>query len=133
MIIIRDKKIKNLVEDICNEHHGSSVHQDSNIGYLWYMYVNGSKQGTFKPFMFMAELNLLVATGYVTEDEKQRMLGMMLSQDEDNFNLMAYSIIHFRNQRIKDMGLYVLDNEKYSNIDYLTDVLSREMFKPSIV
>jgi len=46
---------------------------------------------------------------------------------------MAYSIIHFRNQRIKDMGLYVLDNEKYSNIEYLTDVLSREMFKPSIV
>ena len=133
MIIVKDKKIKNLIEDICKEHHGSSVHQDSNIGYLWYMYVNGSKQGMFKPFMFLAELNLLVATGYVTEDEKQRMLGMMLSQDEDNFNLMAYSIIHFRNQRVKDMGLYVLDNEKYSNIEYLTDVLSREMFKPSIV
>lgn len=130
MIIIRDKKIKNLVENICNEHHGSSVQQDSNIGYLWYMYVNGSKQGTFKPFMFMAELNLLVATGYITEDEKQRMLGMMLSQDEDNFNLMAYSIIHFRNQRVKDKGLYTLDNKNYSEIDYLVDVLSPEIFKP---
>jgi hypothetical protein len=128
MIVVKDKKLKNLVEEICNEHHNSSVQQDSNIGYLWYMYVNGSKQGAFKPFMFLAELNLLVATGYVTEDEKQRMLGMMLSQDEDNFNLMAYSILHFRNQRIKDKGLYKSDNEKYSNIDYLTHIFNPELF-----
>jgi hypothetical protein len=80
--------------------------------------------------MFLAELNLLVATGYVTEDEKQRMLGMMLSQDEDNFNLMAYSIIHFRNQRLKDKGLYELGNQNYKSIEYLTDVLQPEMFKP---
>jgi hypothetical protein len=128
MIVVKDKKLKNLVEEICNEHHNSSVQQDSNIGYLWYMYVNGSKQGAFKPFMFLAELNLLVATGYVTEDEKQNMLGMMLSQDEDNFNLMAYSILHFRNQRIKDKGLYKSDNEKYSNIDYLTHIFNPELF-----
>ena len=128
MIIVKDKKLKNLVEEICNEHHNSSVQQDSNIGYLWYMYVNGSKQGMVKPFMFLAELNLLVATGYVTEDEKQNMLGMMLSQDEDNFNLMAYSILHFRNQRIKDKGLYKSDNEKYSNIDYLTHIFNPELF-----
>jgi glutamine phosphoribosylpyrophosphate amidotransferase len=128
MIVVKDKKLKNLVEEICNEHHNSSVQQDSNIGYLWYMYVNGSKQGTFKPFMFLAELNLLVATGYVTEDEKQNMLGMMLSQDEDNFNLMAYSILHFRNQRIKDKGLYKSDNEKYSDIDYLTHIFNPELF-----
>jgi hypothetical protein len=128
MIVVKDKKLKNLVEEICNEHHNSSVQQDSNIGYLWYMYVNGSKQGMVKPFMFLAELNLLVATGYVTEDEKQNMLGMMLSQDEDNFNLMAYSILHFRNQRIKDKGLYKSDNEKYSNIDYLTHIFNPELF-----
>ena len=128
MIVVKDKKLKNLVEEICNEHHNSSVQQDSNIGYLWYMYVNGSKQGMFKPFMFLAELNLLVATGYVTEDEKQNMLGMMLSQDEDNFNLMAYSILHFRNQRIKDKGLYKSDNEKYSDIDYLTHIFNPELF-----
>lgn len=128
MIVVKDKKLKNLVEEICNEHYKSSIHQDSNIGYLWYMYVNGSKQGMFKPFMFLAELNLLVATGYVTEDEKQNMLGMMLSQDEDNFNLMAYSILHFRNQRIKDKGLYKSDNEKYSDIDYLTHIFNPELF-----
>jgi hypothetical protein len=128
MIVVKDKKLKNLVEEICNEHHNSSVQQDGNIGYLWYMYVNGSKQGMFKPFMFLAELNLLVATGYVTEDEKQNMLGMMLSQDEDNFNLMAYSILHFRNQRIKDKGLYKSDNEKYSDIDYLTHIFNPELF-----
>lgn len=128
MIIIKDKKIKNLIEDICNEHHGSSVHIDSNIGYLWYMYTNGSKQGTFKPFMFLAELNLLVATGYVTEDEKQNMLGMMLSEDEDNWNLVSYSILHFRNQRIKDKGLYKKDNENYNSIDYLMHIFNPELF-----
>jgi hypothetical protein len=126
--IFRDIKITSLIENICHEHHMVCKVEDSNMGYLWYMYTHGTKKGSFKPFIFLSELNLLVKTEYITEDEKQNLLGMFLSSDDDNAYLTAYSIITLRDKRIKEMGLWTLDNEKYKDINYTTDIISPETF-----
>jgi hypothetical protein len=124
----KDQKITSLIENICHEHHMVCKVEDSNMGYLWYMYTHGTKKGSFRPFIFLSELNLLVKTGYITEDEKQNLLGMFLSSDDDNAYLTAYSIITLRDKRIKEMGLWTLDNEKYKDINYTTDIISPETF-----
>jgi hypothetical protein len=123
-----DPKIKGLIKDICNEHWGVAKPNDSNIGYLWYMYAAGTKAGNFRPFIFLSELNLLVKLGYVTEVEKDNMLGMLDSSDEDNANIMAYSLLTLRDNRIKDMGVWTTDNDKYTEIDYIRDVINIEIF-----
>ena len=126
--MFNDQKIRSLIENICHEHHMVCKVEDSNMGYLWHMYAHGTKKGTFRPFIFLSELNLLVKTGYITEDEKQNLLGMFLSKDDDNAYLTAYSIITLRNQRIEELGLWTLDNEKYKDINYTRDIISPEIF-----
>jgi len=124
----KDKKIISLIENICHEHHMVCKKEDSNMGYLWYLYTYGTKKGEFRPFIFLSEINLLVKTGYLTEVEKENLIGMLKSDDEDNAHLTGYSIITLRNQRIKDMGLWTLENEKYKDINYTRDVISPETF-----
>ena len=124
----KDPKLMKMVRDICNEHREVAKPTDSNIGYLWYMYASGTKEGTFRPFIFLAEINLLIKTGYVTAEEKDNMIKMLDSLDEDNAHLLAYSILTFRNQRIKDLGLWTPDNEKYKEIDYIRDVINIDLF-----
>jgi hypothetical protein len=126
--IFRDKKITSLIENICHEHHMVCKVGDSNMGYLWYMYTHGTKKGEFRPFIFLSEVNLLVKTGYFTEEEKNNLINMLSSNDDDNAHLTAYSIITLRNQRIKDMGLWTLENENYKDINYTKDVISPETF-----
>jgi len=126
--IFRDKKIVSLIENICHEHHMVCKVEDSNMGYLWYMYTHGTKKGEFRPFIFLSEVNLLVKTGYLTEIEKENLIGMLSSNDEDNAYLTGYSIITLRDKRIKEMGLWTIENEKYKDIDYTRDVISPETF-----
>jgi len=123
-----DPKIKGLIKDICNEHWEVAKSNDSNIGYLWYMYTKGTKVETFRPFIFLSELNLLVKTGYITEEEMNNMFGMLDSLDEDNANIMALSLLSLRNNRVKDLGIWTLDNEKYKKIDYIRDIINTEIF-----
>jgi len=130
--IFKDKKIKNLIENICNEHHMACKVEDSNMEYLWYMYTHGTKKGDFKPFIFLSELNLLVKMGYIIEEQKQNMLGMLLSDDDDNAHLTGYSIITLRNKRIKEMGLWTLDNVSYKDINYTIDIISPDTFLAKI-
>jgi hypothetical protein len=126
--IFRDKKITSLIENICHEHHMVCKVEDSNMGYLWYMYTHGTKKGDFRPFIFLSEVNLLVKTGYLTEIEKENLINMLKSNDEDNAHLTAYSIITLRNKRIEEMGLWTLENENYRDINYTRDVISPETF-----
>ena len=123
-----DKNIKELIRDICLEHSEICKVEDSNVGYLWYMYTHGTKTGDFKPFMFLAEINLLVATSMLFEDEKERLIEMMISEDKDNMFLVAMTILQLRNTRLKNYGLYTKDNEAYKSINYLTHVISPETF-----
>ena len=129
MIFFSDPKIKILIKDICNEHHVISKSHDSNIAYLWYMYTTGIKEGTFRPFIFLSELNLLVKLDYFSIEEKENMLGMLNSSDSDNANMVAYAIMHMRNKRLKDYGLWISDNEKYNHINYSTEIINTEIFK----
>ena len=124
----KDKKITSLIEEICNEHRGVCTVEDSNMGYLWYMYGKGTKKGDFRPFIFLSEINLLVKTGYLTEIEKENLIGMLKSDDEDNAHLTAYSIITLRNKRIEEMGLWTLVNENYKDVNYTRDIISPETF-----
>ena len=124
----KDSKIRNLIEHICYEHHSVCKVEDSNMGYLWYMYTHGHKKGEFRPFIFLSELNLLVKTGYITEDEKQNMLGMLVSDDDDNAHLTGYSILTLRTKRIEEMGLWTPDNLKYKDVNYTRDIINPEMF-----
>ena len=111
----KDKKIKNLINDICQEHGSVSKLEDSNMSYLWYMYSTGTKKGDFKPFIFLTE--------------KDNMLSMLLSQDEDNANITAYSILTLRNLRVKEKGLWTADNKNYKNFNYTSDIINPDFFK----
>ena len=127
--VFKDSKIMGLVRDICNEHRNvAETSNETNVGYLWNMYSLGHKKGDFKPFIFLAELNLLEITGYITEVESKNMMGMLRSQDEDNAHIVGYSILTLRTARIKEMGLWTSDNEKYSKIDYIRDVINTKTF-----
>lgn len=130
--VFKDPKLMEMIKDICNEHWQVSKPNDSNVGYLWYMYAAGNKKGEFRPFIFLSEINLLVKTGYITEVEKQNMLGMLISQDDDNAHLTGYSILTLRKKRVDEMGLWTHDNEKYSEIDYVRDVINTQMFNKLI-
>ena len=61
-----------------------------------------------------------------TEEEKQNMLGMLLSEDDDNAHLTGYSILTLRKKRIHDMGLWTLDNKKYKKLNYTSDIINPE-------
>jgi len=126
--LFRDKKITSLIENICHEHHMVCTVEDGNMGYLWYMYTHGTKKGDFRPFIFLSEINLLVKTGYLIEEEKNNLINMLSSNDDDNAHLTAYSIITLRNKRIEEMGLWTLENENYKDINYTRDVISPETF-----
>lgn len=127
--VFKDPKIMGLVRDICNEHTIiTKESNESNVNYLWHMYSLGHKKGDFKPFIFLAELNLLEITGYISEVESKNMVGMLKSQDEDNAHMVGYSILTLRNARIKEMGLWTSENEKYSGIDYIRDVINTKTF-----
>jgi len=126
--VFKDQKIRSLLENICHEHHGVCQVEDSNMGYLWHMYTYGTKKGNFRPFILLSEINLLVKLNYLTREESDNLINMLQSNDEDNAHLTAYSIITLRNQRIKDMGLWTLDNEKYKDINYTRDIISPETF-----
>ena len=124
---------KKLISNICAEHYTICKTEDSNLAYLWYMYVDGTKKGVFKPFIFIAECNLLKAVGLITEDEVKNLLGMFKSVDEDNFYLATLSINTLRKKRIKNFGLYIKDNPNYSQVDYTKDVINTVAFMTPLI
>lgn len=124
----KERKLEKLVRDICDEHLKISRIEDTNMGYLWYMYAEGTKKGDFKPFIFLAEINLLLATGYITEIGKENLIGMISSEDDDNLYLAAYSILTFREKRIKEKGEWIESNQKYFEINYTRDIINPELF-----
>ena len=128
IVQFKDTDLIKLVYNICKEHYAICNITDTNLGYLWYMYYKGKYKGYFKPFIFLAEVNLLVKLNYLTEDEKRNIIQLMISQDQDNMIMAGFSILTLRNQRIKELGEYTQDNKLYENINYSVDIIKPEDF-----
>ena len=124
------KEIEALTADIAAEHYEITKDVDSNLNYLWYMYHKGSKAGTFKPFVYMAELQLLKRMGYTNDKEVQSMIKMLESEDEDNIHLVTLAIKNFRDLRIQEYGEYSKTNKYYADIakNYAYEILNHEVF-----
>ena len=129
-----DKDIRTAMEaltaEIAAEHYEITQNVDSNLNYLWYMYHKGSKAGTFKPFVYMAELQLLKKMGYTNDLEVQNMIKMLESSDEDNIHLVTLAIKNYRNLRILEHGEYSKVNKEYWSVakNYAFEVLNHEVF-----
>ena len=128
IVQFKNANLIKLVNNICKEHYAICNITDTNLGYLWYMYYKGKYKGYFKPFIFLAEINLLVKLNYLTEDEKKNIIQLMISQDQDNMIIAGFSILTLRNQRIKELGEYTQDNKLYENINYSVDIIKPEDF-----
>lgn len=124
------KEIEALTAKIAEEHYEITEDVDSNLHYLWYMYHKGSKAGTFKPFVFMAELQLLKRMGYTNDTEVQNMIKMLESEDQDNVNLVTLVIKNYRDTRIQEYGEYSKTNKYYADIakNYAYEILNHEVF-----
>lgn len=124
------KEIEALTAKIAQEHYEITEDVDSNLHYLWYMYHKGSKAGTFKPFVFMAELQLLKRMGYTNDTEVQNMIKMLESEDQDNVNLVTLAIKNYRDLRIQEYGEYTKVNKHYADIakNYAYEILNHEVF-----
>ena len=124
------KGIEALTAWIAAEHYEITRDVDSNLNYLWYMYHKGSKAGTFKPFVYMAELQLLKRMGYTNDKEVQGMIKMLESEDEDNIHLVTLAIKNFRDLRIQEYGEYSKTNKYYADIakNYAYEILNHEVF-----
>lgn len=126
-----DKQFKELIEAIVDEHFQITQKNHKNLNYLWHMYKKGTKAGDYKPFMLMAEMQLLKEMGYISAEEIQNMLAMIDSEDEDNFNLVWLAVRTWRLSRIKEHGAYSSTNLfPYTNIEkeYSSKILNHEVF-----
>ena len=124
--------MKDLIAAIIQEHYFMTKKVDHNLHYLWYLYRDGTRAGEYRPFILMAEMQLLKELGYLTEDEVKNMCVMMESDDTDNLNLVYLSILNLRKQRIEDYGDYGKSNvtAPLHNIvqDYSHTIMSQELF-----
>lgn len=131
-IYIKIPEIKNLVNVIVKEHFYMTKEVDQNLHYLWHLYNHGSKAGDYRPFILLAEIQLLKVLDYITEDEAYNMSNMMQSEDIDNLNLVYFSILNMRKKRIEEHGEWGIGpaSARLSEIvkDYPHSVLSKELF-----
>ena len=122
--------MKALVKEIVEEHYNITEGVDGNLNYLWYMYHKGTKEGDWKPFIYMAELQLLKRFDYINDSEIQNLVGMMESEDEDNMSIVTLAITSLRNLRVKEHGIYNRAKKEYSKISevYPTEILNHDVF-----
>ena len=122
--------MKALVKEIVEEHYNITEGADGNLNYLWYMYHKGTKEGDWKPFIYMAELQLLKRFKYINDSEIQNLVSMMESEDEDNMSIVTLAIMCLRQLRVKEHGIYNKAKKEYSKIAevYTTEILNHDVF-----
>ena len=122
--------MKVLVKEIVEEHYNITEGADGNLNYLWYMYHKGTKEGNWKPFIYMAELQLLKRFKYINDSEIQNLVSMMESEDEDNMSIVTLAIMCLRQLRVKEHGIYNKAKKEYSKLAeiYPTEILNHEVF-----
>ena len=119
-----------LTAEIAKEHYAITEGVDQNLNYLWYMYHKGTKSGVFKPFVYMAELQLLKKMGYTNDEEIKNMFAMMESTDEENLHMVTLSVKSYRDLRHKEHGEYSKVNKAYIDVtkNYSYEILNHEVF-----
>lgn len=124
------REMEQLSAQIAEEHYNITDGVDQNLHYLWYMYHKGSKAGMFRPFVYMAELQLLKRMGYINDTEIKNMIRMLESEDKDNLHMVTLSIKNFRDLRLQEHGEYSKVNAAYWSIakNYAHEVLNHEIF-----
>jgi len=128
---IQSKGFKDFISMIVDEHYEMTRNVDNNLHYLWHLYRKGTKAGDYKPFILMAEMQLLKEMGYLSEDEIQNMWNMIDSKDEDNFNLVWMALRTLRLTRVHEHGEYgKRPTDVYTPIvkDYPSKILNHELF-----
>ena len=124
------KEMEELSAKIAEEHYNITDGVDQNLHYLWYMYHKGSKAGMFRPFVYMAELQLLKRMGYINDVEIKNMIQMLESDDKDNLHMVTLSIKNFRELRLQEHGEYSKVNQAYWKVakNYAHEILNHEIF-----
>ena len=126
-----EMRIKNLSKKICLEHFKiTDAPECNNLHMLWYMYVKGTKRGTYKPFVFLAELRLLQYLGYMDPDSVENAVRLLESPDKENWFVASQVIKFFRNERIKDLGEFDPTHGKYMMVrkEYESKILNQEVW-----
>lgn len=128
--MVQTKEQTNLISEIAEEHYGITDSTDANLNYLWWMYYKGVHKDNYRPFIYMAELQLLKSFNYINDKEIKNVVGMMDSKDLDNLHIVTLTITNLRNLRIKEHGKYSNENDKYFDIKskYPHEVLSHDLF-----
>tara|TARA_R110002020_G_scaffold431389_1_gene641384 strand:+ start:769 stop:1083 length:315 start_codon:yes stop_codon:yes gene_type:complete len=94
------------------------------------MYVKGTKKGTYKPFIFLAELRLLEYLGYIDDISAANTIKLLESPDKENWFVASQVINFYRKQRIKDLGEFNLEKSRYiqTRMDYESKILNSEVW-----
>ena len=138
--IVLTKKFKKFLHSIIEEHYNMTS-QDNDIkgsnhslNYLWYMYHKGAKAGTYRPFIFMAEMHLLKEMGYMENDDIKNLNEMTKSEDKDNFYLGYLSLESLRSKRIKEHGAFSQGSKVYMDLvpDYASKILNTTLFQKAL-
>lgn len=127
-----ERRLRNLSKKICIEHFKiTDCDECRNIHFLWYMYVKGVKKGTYKPFVFLAELKLLEYLGYMDESSVKNVVKLLRSPDKENLYVASQVIKFFRKERIKDLGEFATDHGKYimARREYESKILNSEIWE----
>ena len=97
---------------------------------LWYMYVKGTKAGTYKPFVFLAELRLLEYLGYMDPGSVKNAVRLLESPDKENWFVASQVIQFFRKERIKELGEFDPTHGKYmmARKEYESKILNEEVW-----
>ena len=126
-----ERRLRNLSKKICIEHFDlTDCDECRNIHMLWYMYVKGIMKGTYKPFVFLAELKLLEYLGYMDESSVKNAIKLLGSPDKENLFVASQVIKFFRNERIKEMGEFNLEKSRYiqARMEYESKIMTKNLW-----
>jgi len=138
--IILTKKFKKFLHSIIEEHYNMTSQNNDTTGlnhslnYLWYMYHKGVNTGTYRPFIFMAEMHLLKEMGYMQNDDIKNLNEMTKSEDKDNFYLGYLSLESLRSKRIKEHGAFSQGSKVYMDLvpNYASKILNTTLFQNAL-
>lgn len=129
-----ERRIRNLSKQICSEHYEiTNAPECKNLHMLWYMYTEGVKKNSYRPFVFLAELRLLNYLGYIPSDSVENAIRLLESPDKENLFVASQVIKFYRKQRIKDLGEFNKHNmnkKEYIKVrkDYESKILNKDVW-----